>query len=282
MTTPDEPAGEAPQSGVLRWVTAILANATVITAMLVYFGWQRSDVMAKRLGINESILGMSTRDYVLRSVGQVLVLLLVIALGGFVWIALDGWLTRALENPGRLTAVVLRLLGLAWIVLPAIVFGLGFVPALKAFTYVAFPFSIGAGVLLAYYRAHVEGTPPARDALLRGFVALGVAFALFWGTSHYAIVLGNDLADRVNPRDLTKVTVYSPQRLHLGAPGVTESPLPDDKSAYRFKYTGLRLLDHTGGHYFLISDTWTRGEGTVIVLAAKDSKAPVRLEFSHA
>ncbi|GAA2434393.1 hypothetical protein GCM10010191_56030 [Actinomadura vinacea] len=279
MTTPDEPAGESPHSGLLRWVSAILANATVITAMLVYFGWQRSDVMAKRLGIKESILGMSTRDYVLRSVGQVLVLLLVVAIGGFLWIALDRWLTRELETSGRLTAVVLRLLSLAWLVFPAVIYVLGFVPALNAFAYIAFPFSIGAGVLLAYYGAHVGGSPPARETLLRGFVALSVAFALFWGTSHYATVLGNNLADKVNPRDLTKVAVYSPQRLHLSAPGVAESPLPDDKSTYRFKYTGLRLLDHTGGRYFLISDTWTRRTGTVIVLAAKD---PIRLEFTHA
>lgn len=37
---------------------------TVLTALPVYFGWQRSEVQARQLGIDESILGMSTRDYV--------------------------------------------------------------------------------------------------------------------------------------------------------------------------------------------------------------------------
>ncbi|MDP9870027.1 MULTISPECIES: hypothetical protein [Streptosporangium] len=285
---PAEPAeglqAVAGNSTLLQWVSAILANATVVTALLVYFGWERSDVMARRLGINESILGMSTSDYVLRSVRPVLVLLLIVGAAGFAWLYLDHWLTRVLRAPNRLTTYVLRTLSLAWLVLPALVWLLGYVPAWRAFIYVAFPFSIGAGVLLAYYAAHVRaslpgGAPPARETALRAFVALSVGFSLFWGTSHYATVLGNTLADGVRPGALTKVTVYSPQRLHLTAPGVVETPLQDDKSTYRYRYTGLRLLDHTGGRYFLISDAWTRTTGVVVVLADKD---PVRMEFAHA
>ncbi|WP_432872414.1 hypothetical protein [Microbispora rosea] len=287
MSTPADPAEEpgtgAGNAGLLGWVSAALANATVITALLVYFGWQRSDVMARRLGISESILGMSTSDYVLRSVGPVLVLLLIVASAGFAWLFLDQWLTRTLRGPNRFTAYILRALSLAWLLLPAFVWILQYVPAWGAFIYVAFPFSIGAGVLLAYYAAHLraslpEGAPLAHETALRAFLALSVAFTLFWGTSHYATVLGNTLADEVSPNTLTKVTVYSPQRLHLTAPGVVETPLKDDKSTYRFRYTALRLLDHTGGRYFLISDAWTRTRGVVVVLADKD---PIRMEFAH-
>src|SRR5690606_2803660 len=112
MIEQPEPAGASP---LLRGLAFVLANATVVTALLVYFGWKRSDVMAGRLGIDESILNMSTREYALRSVGQILVLLLVVSVGGFLWLALDHWLTRALRTPGRLTRAVMVLLFLAWL-----------------------------------------------------------------------------------------------------------------------------------------------------------------------
>jgi hypothetical protein len=74
----------------------------------------------------------------------------------------------------------------------------------------------------------------------------------------------------------TQVVVYSPKRLELTAPNVREESLSGADAAYRFRYTGLRLLDHVGGKYFLVSDGWTPRYGVVIVLAETD---PVRLEF---
>src|SRR5690348_6809754 len=78
MTKASAPAEAAAQdrNELLKRVGAVFANVAVITALLVYFGWTRSEVQSKRLGIDESILGMSTRDYLLRSVGPVLVLVL--------------------------------------------------------------------------------------------------------------------------------------------------------------------------------------------------------------
>ncbi|MEO3783950.1 hypothetical protein ABGB12_11490 [Actinocorallia sp. B10E7] len=281
----EEPEAAGPPA--LRWLGAIVANATVITALLVYFGWQRSEVMAKRLGIDESVLGMSTREYVLRSVGPVLVLLLVISVAGFGWLALDRWLTGALETPGRTTRIVLLLLSLAWLVLPLLAWLLGYVPALRAQVFIAFPFTLGAGVLLAFYASRLRADPEApnpRDPMLKGFVTVIVAVSLFTGTSNYATVLGTRLADGVTPGSLTRVAIYSPTRLHLGAPGVVETPLPppDPKTKqdtpFLFRYTGLRLLDHVGGQYFLISDAWTRRTSTVMPIS---DKSPARFEFSQ-
>ncbi|GAB3676537.1 hypothetical protein GCM10027589_46680 [Actinocorallia lasiicapitis] len=278
-----EAAPETAGSPLLRWLAAVVANATVVTALLVYFGWQRSEVMARRIGIDESILGMSTRDYVLRSVGQVLALLLTISLAGLLWLALDRRLGRAVATPTRTVRIVLALLSLAWLILPAAAWAAGFVPAVRAQAYVALPFALGAGVLLAFYAGRLRGAgPQPHDAALRGCVAVLVGVALFAGTSRYATVLGVELADAINPRALTKVTVYSPVRLHLGAPGVVESalpkPAPKQEKPYLYRYSGLRLLDHVGGRYFLISDVWTRRDGTVMVVP---DDSPARLEFTH-
>jgi hypothetical protein len=289
MTHPRQPADDDPAPGneVLRWLAGVVANATVLTTLLVFFGWKRSDVQAQRLGINESILGMSTRDFVLRSVGPVLVLLSVIGVAGLLWVLVDHWLSRRVRTAGRADRVVrytLRLLPFGWFVLPALVWAMGFVWRSAAF--IAWPFSIGAGVLLFLYAVHLRGMLPHADPsvlpgrlhLLRTFTAIIVGVALFWGASNYAFVQGNSLADKFADHvdDQTRVVVYSSQRLHLTAPGVTETPLSGNKSAYQYRYGGLRLLDHTGGRYFLISDEWSPRYGVVIMLA---DNAPVRLEF---
>ncbi|WP_106396303.1 hypothetical protein [Actinocorallia populi] len=283
MNDGNEPA-QAGTSQLLYWVATVLANATVVTALLVYFGWKRSDVMAGRLGIDEAILGMSTREYVLRSVGQILVLLIVVGIGGLLWLALDHWLNRALGTPGRLTRTVMVLLSLAWLILPVLTLLLGYVEPWRQWTYIALPFTIGAGILLAFYafHLHTRDEPHPRESALKVFVGVMAGVALFWGTSNYATVLGNTLADSVAPSKLTRVTVYSQNRLHLEAPGITESPLaPSPKEGgkpYLYRYAGLRLLDRVGGRYFLVSDAWTRRTSVVMVLSDKDA---VRLEFAR-
>ena len=46
--------------------------------------------------------------------------------------------------------------------------------------------------------------------------------------------------------------------------------------AYRYRYSGLRLLIRSGGKYFLLPGNWTRDAGTVIVLG---DRPDYRFEF---
>jgi hypothetical protein len=64
--------------------------------------------------------------------------------------------------------------------------------------------------------------------------------------------------------------------LNITAPGVKEEAFEGVNNAYRFRYTGLRFLNYTGGRYVLVSDGWTPRYGVVILVSDKD---PVRLEF---
>jgi hypothetical protein len=274
---------------IVRWLVGIVANATVLTALLVFFGWQRNDAQSRALGFDESILGMSTRDYVLRSVTPMLVLLLIIAGCGMVWLWWDDRLLRRIRTRGaddRVARWTLRILPFAWLILPGTIRILGPVwHVWQTAAYVAVPLSIGAGALLLVYAAHLRSRlpeaaepTPGRVPLLRAFTAIVVGVALFWGTSNYATVQGYAMADRFATHIgyLTKVVVYSPKRLYLTAPGLTETPLADPNAAYRYRYTGLRLNLHTGGHYVLVSDGWTPKHGVVMLIADND---PVRLEF---
>ena len=108
---------------------------------------------------------------------------------------------------------------------------------------------------------------------------LAVGVCLFWATSNRAEVLGTQLADGFADQlpQTVRVTVYSADRLYLDAPGVTEESLGPD-GAYRYRYRGLRLLDHLGDRYFLVSDGWTPRRSVVITLADRDT---VRFEFAR-
>jgi hypothetical protein len=274
----------------LRALASIGANVTVLTALLIYFGWRRSETQARVLGIDESILGMSTRDYVVRSVGPLLAPLVVVGTAGLGWLWVHAAITRALAHgqlrPVRITA---RVLAVAWFWLPlaCALFSWRYSTA----GYLVFPLSFAVGILLASYGTHLRALLRAVDApdtvvplpawqtpLAKAFIAVLVTISLFWSASNYAEVLGEWLAHSTRDQlpGLTRVVVYSPKQLLIDAPAVKEERLGGPDAAYRYRYTGLRLLEHTGGRYFLISDGWTEQYGVVVMLADTD---PVRLEF---
>lgn len=287
-----EPAEQARWDAALRPLAGLAVNIGVITAVLVYFGWRRTETQARLLGIDESILGMSTQDFLLRSVGPLFVPLAVLAAGGLAWLSVHRLVLRriAAGRAGELRGLARALL-LSWLVVPtaAAIVGL-FAPIIAI---IAFPLSFALGLLLTVYgvvllrlldpAAEAQDLPPWQPPLERAFIAVLVLVSLFWTVSNYAELLGANLADGLQRRlpQLTEVVVYSPQRLNIEAPGAVEESLEQpgesvDDAAYRYRTVGLRLLEHTGGHYFLVSDGWTPRHGVVVMLADGD---PVRLEF---
>jgi hypothetical protein len=110
-------------------------------------------------------------------------------------------------------------------------------------------------------------------------VVVLVAAGLFTAAANYATVEGVRLAAAMpgQLRQLPGVVVYSADPLHLDAPGVVAGVVGrDDERQHR--YSGLRLLESTGGTYFLVSDGWTREHGVILTLK---HDASVRLEFTR-
>jgi hypothetical protein len=273
----------------LQALVSIGANVTVLTALLVFFGWKRAEAHSQMLGIDESILGMSPQDYAFRSVNALFPLLAVIAVAGLGWLWIHAGIARALQEGRRQRAVrrTARVLGLAWLLVPLLA-------ALFSWRYPAagllvFPLSFAVGTLLTCYGIYLQAQlrgPTAHasrawhTSLTKLFVAIVVTLSLFWEVSNYATVIGQDLGSRLTAELPTRaqVVLYSPDRLHITAPEVEEESLPGPDTGYRFRYTGLRFLNYTGGRYVLVSDGWTPRYGVVVLLADRD---PVRLEFVH-
>lgn len=285
-TAEDSGGVERDRGNLLRSIVVVVGNVTVLSALLVYFGWKRSEEQAKGLGIDESLLGMSTQEYILRSVGSVLVLLIVMALFGMLWVVLDRWLSMRLHRRGsgdRVYRWAYRLLPAAVVLLPlAAWFGRDWWPE---GAYIGFPLLCGAGLLLLLYTFSLRGALPGAvplsagtESILRVCTAVLVAVALFTAATNYATVEALQLARAFEGQipTLPGVVVHSMEPLNIEAPGVDTTQSANEKG-YRYRYSGLRLLERVGGQYFLISDEWTRRSGVVVVL--KDNEPGVRYEF---
>lgn len=279
MTT-DAPAADPTRSlrATFKGIGSVVAPTSAVTALLYYFGWTRTSVQATQLGLDDSLLGYSTQDYLLRSMSSMLaplVIGLVAVLAGLGFHSLVmAWARRQRPEGGdgpadpRARRLLGRLVGVV-----AVVGGL-LLAAGAAGTrvgnpshelYVASPVAVTVGIVLAVYavnlyrRFFVPRDPDAATGAFEGYNALVTSaivllllLSLFWNVSHYALVKGRTLAATVEASVPTRpgVILYSAKRLYLQAP-VVETRLDPENAAYTYAYTGLKLLFRADRKYFL-------------------------------
>lgn len=286
-----EPDGSPLWGRLFQAVSKLGVGVSLLTALLVYFGWVRAGAQAREMGLDANLFGYTTQDYLLLSIGSLYVQLLWIAVAVLGGIWLDRRLRERVEARARRSgsapvarwarrgtwffiglAVAVRLLG-------------GAVPEEEAWV---IPFAMALCVLAAAWAAGLRRRVTARDErptaperpLLRSFALLSVvALLVFWGTSSVAEAMGRALAHDLEEElgTMPRTVVYSEKPLHIGLPGVRAEELggPDDPL---HRYDGLRLLTLRGGRYFLLPEQWTVAGSTVLVLPDDDS---VRLEYSR-
>jgi hypothetical protein len=295
-------AAQRPGMGLERVVqvaTAIIAPTTVLTALLFYFGWIRTNALFQYFGVDAAVLGFTTQDYLLRSTEALYVplgTLLVVGLAG-IWAhsQVAAWLAG--RNPGglpRRTALAVGAVGLVGLALFARGVAGVAVPRLSRDGFLVTPVCLGLGAILGAYAQwlwrRLRQRPGLRGGDSRprwpglvglGLVAMLVVLSLFWATTDYARAYGRGRAVAY-ARDLAVrpgVVVYSAERLFLQGPGVRESALPAGEHArYRYRYSGLRLLTEARGRLFLLPAGWTTTGGATIALAADDQ---LRVEFTR-
>ncbi len=293
-----KPEPEADETSVLKNAVSLLGAfgppLTLATALLVYFGWARSYVQARELGIDESVLGMSTQDYVLRSVDTLYAPMIILAVLGLGWLLAHERVVRTIQARPDSPWLhrVFAILRLSWFALPLL--GLLAWATWPGWGELIAPLTFAAGVVLTGYAVAVrrrlavatgqEGVPRTLARwhgptvkLLAGAV---VAVALFWELWLFAGVVGRGLAAQVVATldQRTGVVVYSAKDLQIAAPGVAVTRFRQDDSAYGYRYEGLRLLQASGGKYFLLPAEWSKADGVVVVLRDTDS---LRLEFTR-
>jgi hypothetical protein len=277
---------------IIKATASVLAPVTVLTALLFYFGFARTNALYSSFGIDASTLGFSTQDYLVRSVEAVYVPAGILILTILLLLWLHQLVSQRLADPARKfwlppAAVVFGIAGL-------LLFARGIagvaLPSLSNGDFLVTPLCLGSGTLFIAYALHIrrrlrapQREPEAeRAALTRGvnlaLVILLVLLSVFWMATNYAKAYGRGFASQLSQRldRQPSVVIYSTDRLYLHGNGIVEQTLPASGGAYHYRYEGLRLLIYSRGRYFLLPEGWDRSRDPTIVLPDAGS---LRFEF---
>lgn len=272
-------------------LAGLVAPVTVVTSLLYYFGYVRQTTFCTYFGLDPVTAGYVTADYVIPSVGTMfrpfVKLLAVVGVAVAVHQALAPVVNRSprwrLWTAGALLAVAGGLL----------VFGFSGARGQAVGPPILAPQAMVAGACLLEYAVSLAGpgrrgrrmsalwtSVLAAQKLRRGLLVAFALVGLFWATSDLAYVAGAVEAQRTEnalPADV-QVVVYSKQRLFLRGTGVSAESLTGSDAAYKFRYSGLRLLRHTHDRWLLLPAGW-HPDSWQSVIILPDAPADLRVEL---
>lgn len=298
-STRSENRGGLTRQDVFAILGSLGAIVAVITAVMLYFGWRRSDVQAQDMGIDVSLFDFSPQDYVMRSISSLYLPLLVIFGLTLGWLWLHGKATEMLrrlataqrgvrERAARRTRVVAvtATAVAAACVLFTLATALSSPPwpvgpikdALKDDQWIVPAVLILATLTATYafwlHRRLAErepNTPPWQVALVGAIVVSIVVLGAFWMLEEYASSIGHKYAAQIeaNVQRLPRASVISPTPLGIRIEGVTEEVVQVSGSTY-YRTDGLRLLARSGGKLLLLPENWIPAIGIVVVADRQD------------
>ena len=282
--TASNPLQELPT--ILKVFGKVVAPATLITALLIFFGWSRTTALFGWFGIDPTSLGFSSTDYLLTSQDGLFVPGVVIAL----LVLVMTWVLNLVRRSGRSSFVRAPWVAPAAAVLGAVlatngvlgIFGRG----LLAGSLGVAPLCLVLGVTLlsvAGHTIHAERLSYSGGAGIAELTALTIvmAMALFWAAGDYSAAVGREraaeLAGSLDER--SQVVLYSDKALGITAPGVSTLRCVGESAAYRYRYSGLVLLLNSNGQYVFLPTGWNRRTGSAIAVPKSDQ---IRLDYRSA
>ncbi len=291
-------------TSIVEWVATIVPLGGILTALAVWFGFQIVSSRTKFFGVDPSVLGFSTGDFVLRSaaalVRPMVYLLVGVAVAiwthqGVLWLLdnqAEAW-RRSLLAAAAVTAGV----GVAFVIAGIGVFEMHDLSDYSFGTDCVGgslgrwwrPWVLPAGVVLITYanwlaRHLLPGEVPGSSLWSRILAVVAMTLVLvgtFWSFSLYAHAQG--ALDSYGYmcggfKQFTEVVVYSRSSLALAEEdGVDAQALGDQDAKYHWRYTGLRLLIHSQDRFFMVPQGWSgRGDAVIMLTDSPD----LRFEFS--
>ena len=296
--------------------TNFVAPATLVSALLFYFGYVSSRAQYEYFGVDVDTIGLGTQDYVMRSPQPLLVPLLVLTLLGIAGVLVHMSIIRRVaarepdESPDRRD----HLQGYQRIARRTSVLGSGLigtgVTLLFAYTWLrdwawfdlVTPLLLATGAALVAYAtrmqkllrrpgptnppdpsadeppAHLDGTARALRRSSTALLLLVVVANVFWSTATVAQWSGRGLAhyNATHLDNFPSVILDTRERLYLRDPGVEETALPAAAGqTFRYRYRHLRLLIQGRNRMFLVPDSWSASDSTLVV----DLDGSVRVQF---
>ena len=285
------PEGTAPGAlqelpRILKVFGQVVAPATLITALLIFFGWSRTTALFGWFGVDPTSLGFSSTDYLLTSQDGLFVPGAVIAL----LVLVMTWVLNVVRHSGH--SSVLRA---PWVAPAAAVIGavlatngvLGlFGRGMFAGSLAVAPLCLVLGVTLlslAGHSFHMQRLDYSGGAGIAELTALTIvmAMALFWAAGDYSAAVGREraaeLAGSLDER--SQVVLYSDKALGITAAGVRALRCGGESAAYRYRYSGLVLLLNSNGQYVFLPTGWNRRTGSAIAVPKSEQ---IRLDYRSA
>lgn len=282
------PASRAPAGGPGAWslLGVVLSQTAAITAVLYFVGWVRASATAAHFGVDVSLLGHTTADYLLRSLNSAVVPLLALGVLELAALFAHRAFFRRLGAKASFRAAAVPVLAgvhrVAAVLVVAACAGLLLYDRVPAAVRPWLPVVLFAGAATCAYtsvvRPRVEparpaGTTATADRLLSFTMVCLCGIAVVLTMSWYAQRVGH-LAAAAAARglaDASHLVVYSSAKLAIGGPGVVVDSTTDPEQKYRHRYSGLRLIMRTGRDHLLVAPAeWRRGRDAVLFLKEGD------------
>lgn len=275
--TEDAGAGRAK---ALRIIGSIVANTTLLTALLFYFGFLYTQVFFAYFRVHYTILNQPLQEVLARGADGLLLPLAVLASAILVGILILGYLRTRLSPETRRATVRMctppaAAAGLTMVGV-AVFIALDPAPFRRFAGLPGLGFAVGVLLLAFAWRQLTDRISGNAGAAVWGLVFLLVSVGLFWAVGDYSSAVSVRRGYEVEARipAMPSVVVYSARSLRLT--GVHETTCASADAAYRYRYDGLKLLLQSGGQYVFVPATWHRADGTAYVVPESGS---LRLEF---
>jgi hypothetical protein len=283
----------APQSAARSIAALVVANASLLIAVLVYMGWAYENALLGYFHLSPLDLDVGIVEYMLRSLSLFSPDLVIAAVVIVAITAVRAWGLDRTKFAREMTGKIMAWLSAVPIVRRLVPAGqtghrhLGRVLLISAgatITVIALILAwaasyvlinnylilvlLGVGPLLLTWPTRAE-----RHGRFPYSLAITVtAVCALWAAALYATSAGTRNAQAF-ARDLpsdTAVVVYSVERLAMGGgPGVMDTPLQSG-ALYHYEYTGLRLLLVRSGTYYLLPVGWNRYSDQTYIFSESD------------
>jgi hypothetical protein len=290
--------GSVPSTPARGIAGQIVANTSLLIAILVYMGWAYDNALYGYFHLNPLDLNIGVVEYMLRSLDLFSTAIIIVAVVIIAATTIRAWglgKTRFARQAASVTAarmstvpvfrrlahtnaaeqsrarqVLLIGAGAAVTLTALVLYRIANYVHINTYLFLCL---LGGGVLLLTWptRANRHGRFPYAMAVV---VA---AVCALWAASLYAQNLGDQAAEKI-VSDLparTAVVVYSTRPLALSGPGLTVQRLPATYR-YHYRYQGLRLLLMRSGTYYLLPVDWSPQLDLTYILNQSD---PIRIEL---
>jgi hypothetical protein len=264
-------------------IPGLFLDLTVLAALLYYFGWVRTQATYGALGVNPSVLDLTTAEYLQRGVN---VILQPAILGGVVLTVTSAVHRRwVVPNSGqapvrRIAILVARYLGWAGLTVTATIVGL--VGTLSAPPGIWLPLTLmGGAAALGYadYAAHAGHKPRGGPRVRVSAMVLLAALGGIWAVSLHAEGLGKRYADDLVATAIAQppVVVFTKDSQSIRGRGVVMTRIMDPDSHYHYRYSGLRLVLRTNTDYIMVPEGLGNDERTLFIVPTTDTRIDTSL-----